>query len=241
MNTLVLGRRGLGKTTLAVWRGKLLNKHIIAWSPGAQFAKQADFRTYDLPELLDYIDESEEESTYLAEYIPDAADDLNEQFVYFGQALWRYGDFALIVDEAEELQSPAQINPMLNKYIRQAPRREKGEADAVDIIQTSHFPVDFHKVSFGLSDEYYLFRLKRDLDYERIEKEFGLEIRSAVEMTKTPQTDPPGRDVVYIHGDTNEYEVMTDPALWNTAKKKPPTDITGKDKQEEYGRGMGAA
>lgn len=219
MNTLVLGRRGLGKTTLAVHLARKLNPHVIAWSPNAQF-KMADYRTANLDELLDRIEDSEEDEAFFAEYIPDG--DLDTNFTIFGHQLWRYGDFVLIVDEANELQTFQKINPVLARYIRRAPRREKGDENPVDIIQTTHFPVDLHRVSFGLSDDAYIFRLTRELDIERIRREFGDAIAEETMRLKTPETDPPGRDVLHVNIVTRQYEVIEDSDTWNEkiAKEK---------------------
>lgn len=218
MNDLVLGRRGLGKTTLAVHIADGLNKHKIAWSPNAQF-KMADFRTQNLEDLMDAIEDSEEDESFFAEYIPDG--DLDANFTVFGSQLWRYGNFVLIVDESNELQTPQRINDILARYIRRAPRREKGDADPVDIIQTTHFPVDLHRVSFGLSDYAYIFRLSRERDFERIRVEFGEDVEQEVRLLRTPETTPPGRDVLKINIVTKEYEIITDSDTWNTKIAKP--------------------
>lgn len=214
MNTLILGRRGLGKSTLAVWRGRQLSKHIIAWSPSAQFS-MADYRTTNWEDLIDFIDGANDDEEYLAEYIPQ--DDLEADFNFVGEKLWEYGGYALVVDEANELQSPSKINDVLSRFIRRAPRREKGddESEIIDIIQTTHFPVDLHKVSFGLGDEAYIFRLTRLRDKIRIEDELGPEIAAAVDSARTPETHPPGRDVVYANIVNREFHVMENPEEWN--------------------------
>lgn len=216
MNTLILGRRGLGKSTLAVWRARQLSKHIVAWSPGAEF-RAADLHITARDELLDFMDsasdDEEEEQPYFVEYIADG--DLEENFDRFARVLWKFGDYALIVDEANELQTPASINPMLARFIRRAPRREKGDENPIDIIQTSHFPVDFHRISFGLADEAFIFRLTRLRDWERIRDEFGEAVAQAVDQAKTPETDPEGRDVIHLNVVTEKFQLMQDPDEWN--------------------------
>jgi DNA helicase HerA-like ATPase len=162
---------------------------------------------------IDFIDSADDEESYFVEYIPDG--ELDVDFSIFGRMLWKYGDLVLVVDEANELQSPAASNNILSRYIRRAPRREKGEADPVDIIQTSHFPVDFHKTSFGLADEAWIFRLTRERDIQRIRNELGDDVADAVMETRTPEMMPPGRDVVHVNIVTREFEVVTDSDSWN--------------------------
>jgi hypothetical protein len=182
----------------------------------------ADFHTSNLEELQDYLDDADEEKGYFVEWIADG--DLDADFTLLGRILWGFGNYVLIVDEANELQTPAQINPILARYIRRAPRREKGERDPIDIIQATHFPVDLHRVSFGLADDAYIFRLTRERDFIRIRAELGEEVADAVGQTKTPETNPPGRDVVHVDIVTHEYEVMTEPKDWymRIEKEKEP-------------------
>lgn len=219
MQNLVLGRRGLGKTTLAVHLAFEMNQHVVAWSPNAQF-KMANFRTSSREELTDYLDDLDEErrERELIEYVPDG--DLDLDFTLFGTALWPYGDFVLIIDETNELQTYSRINPVLARYIRRAPSREKGDDNPIDIIQTTHFPVDLNRVSFGLSDYAYIFRLTRELDLERIGKELGEEIAEIVKTLRTPQTDPPGRDVIKVDIVTREYEIISDSDSWDMKIKR---------------------
>lgn len=211
MNTLIMGRRGTGKTTLAVWKARQLNIRAIAWSPNAEY-ENSDLRTTDLDTLIDYIDTREDDEGYFVEYIaePPYDDNFNE----FGRRLWSFNDFVLIVDEASEIQSPMWMNDQLNRYIRRAPRREKGEAGPIDIVQTTHFPVDLHKVSFGLGDDAYIFNLTQRLHVDRIERELGAEVAAAVRSARTPESSSPGRDVVHINLITQKFEVMEDPEEW---------------------------
>lgn len=219
MNSLILGRRGLGKSTLAVWRARQLSNHIVVWSPSAQFA-MADYRTSNTKDLLDFIEGADQEEEYLVEYIP--GDNLEADFTFVGEKLWEYGGYVFIVDEANEVQSPAKINEVLGRFIRRAPRREKGDDEeiCVDIVQTSHFPVDLNKVSFGLGDEAFIFRLTRARDMMRIEEELGEEVATAVAETRTPETEPAGRDVVHVNITTRQFDVMTDPDEWNIRLRK---------------------
>lgn len=213
MNTLILGRRGLGKTTLAVWHAQTLSNHIVAWSPGAQF-KNADVRTHDLEVIDDWMDNADNDEDYFLEYVPEG--DYDTDFTTFAMTIKQYGDFVLIIDEASEIQSPSKINDRLDKLIRRAPRREKGEKRPIDIVQTTHFPVDLHRTSFGLSDDAYIFRLTRQRDIDRIRVELGDSVADAVEGTKTPETSPAGRDVVHVNITTQQFEIMEDPTKWNT-------------------------
>jgi hypothetical protein len=180
-------------------------------------------RTQSIDELFDEFDDVEDNDQWVAEYVPPGRD-LDEEFKAFGNALWGWGNFTFIIDESSEIQSPGQVNPVLAQYMRRCPRREKGDKNPVDVIQTTHFPVDLNKVSIGLADEAYIFKLTRERDYFRVRTEFGEQVATAVSQLKTPESYPPGREVVKVNVDTGEFFIMTDPEQWHVEMRKPKND-----------------
>lgn len=141
------------------------------------------------------------------------------------------------------------INPWLSRFIRQAPRRERGDENPVDIIMTAHRPQDINGVVLGQADYEYLFRQTKSRDLEYIAKEFDfdggallcescekdlfnasheeqkpvrLPLVEVVRKLRTPQSDDPGRDVVKVPIESpEEYTVLTDEKEWYVNIRKP--------------------
>ena len=234
MNSLVIGRRGLGKSTLAEFLANQETDNKIIFDPNNQF-KDAHFVTSDLEELKDHLEEfeSDDENSLFVAYVPTGEVEL--EWDRFAPAVWSYGDYALIIDEAHWLQKPSYINPWLSRFIRQAPRRERGDENPVDIIMTAHRPQDIHGVVLSQCDYEYLFRTTKRRDLEYIEKEFefdsdeelllfdGRQRPPIVQVVRSLRTPPEGRDVVRIPiEEPQNYEVWTDAERWHVDIRKPP-------------------
>ncbi len=220
MNNLIMGRRGLGKSTLAEFLALQLNRDLVIFDANNQF-KDAEHRTSDVQEVEEILDahsSSDDPSPLSLSYIP--LGDVESDWNKFARAIWNFGDYSLIVDEAHRLQKPQYVNLWLDRFMRQAPRRERNDAQPIDIIQTYHRPTDVNGIVLGLADYAYVFRTTKRRDVEWIEKEWGEELASAVQQLRTPpigvkpRRDDP-RDVIKVPiEEPSEYEVITDPHSW---------------------------
>jgi len=252
MNVLIMGRRGLGKTTLAEFIAMKLNPNRVAFDPGDQYQ---DFlvRTSDLQVVRDEFERDWKDEPLSLSYIPPVgpdptADQVEPFWNEFANLLWSFtgrheggASYSLIVDEASELQSPTYVNPWLMRFIRRAPRRERGDENPIETIQTFHRPQDLNGIVASQVDEYYIFNMTKQRDLEVIAKEWGDEISEAVKNLRTPKSDPPGRDVLRIDAETNEWEVISDPNLWYVdirrapEKQGPPPGWRMHELQNHYG------
>lgn len=227
-----IGRRGLGKTSLAGFQASQLNPNQIWFDPGNQ-VKYVDLKTGDVNEMKKRLEEWPEGESFTIAFTPGHGD-IEAYWNRFAATLWPFvGDhkdaasFVLGVDEAHRLQSPQYLNDWLDEFIRRSPRRERGDDNPIDLIQTTHAPQDLHRVSWGESDYIYLFNIFDKRALKAIDEQFHdkiPDIKEIVTNLKTPKTG--GRDVLEIESETAAYRVITDPNEWKSdiRKPKPPKD-----------------
>ncbi len=233
MNVLIMGRRGLGKTTLAEFIALQLNPNRAAFDPGDQYQDFA-VRTSDLEEVRKEFERDWKDEPLSLAYVPPVgpdptADQVEPFWNDFANLVWSFtgrhdggASYSLIIDEASELQSPTYVNPWLMRFIRRAPRRERGDVNPVETIQTFHRPQDLNGIVASQVDEYYIFNMTKQRDLEVIAKEWGEEISQAVAHLKTPKSEPPGREVLRIDAETGDWEIISEPESWYIDIRKTP-------------------
>lgn len=219
MNIAVMGKRYMGKSTLARFLAERIqqrkNAHtIIAFDPKRTFRTVP--HTSDIAELEVLLTECDNR---MVSYQPleDVSEKrgMDEEFNLFFEAIGieyhlGYGKdssrldlrpIVLIVDEASFLQAGQYINPNLARLIRLA------DAHNFFLIQTSHRPTDFVRLSRSQFEEVYSFRqtLREDLDVIRVwTDEETAEIISRL----------PDHHVVRYVLDGNEREIWSQPDNW---------------------------
>jgi hypothetical protein len=139
----------------------------------------------------------------------------------FARELWDYtgqhedgASYALIIDEAHELQGSQWIDDWLARFIRRSPRRERGDENPVDLIQTTHNPQDLNRLTFSQQDEVFIFNMFDRRALKAISDQWGEEVAEEVKKLRTPKTG--GRDVLQVEAETGEYKVLTNPEEWNS-------------------------
>jgi len=225
MNILDIGRRGLGKSTLAQSQACELNRNQIYFDPSDQFFS-VQYRVNDLEKFSRILDGIPEEESYSIAYSPPRGN-VEERWDEFASTLWEFigihdgaASFALVIDESHRLQSPNYMNDWLDEYIRRTPRRERGDPNPIDIIQTTHYPQDLHRTSWGESDEIYFFNVFDKRAWKAISEQFGDEVAVKVSKLATPKTG--GREVLRVTSETGETELISDPMTWYCNIKRPP-------------------
>jgi hypothetical protein len=256
MIVLVIGRRGLGKTTLAEWRAQRFNMNAAAFDPRGQFRSYA-VQTSDLKEVEKEFsrDWTREEPLSLAYRPPrviqeDGSIDereLENHWNKFAHLLWQFtgeddgcASYCLIVDEAHNLQSPQSVNGWLSTFVREVPTRERHDKNPVDIIMTSHRLQDFHGSVTSQVGEIYIFNMIKPRDLKVVQDEWGEDLAERVRSLRTPRSTPPGRDVLFIDPETGESRLMDNPAEWFVNIRKPRVDAMSKvvKLHEKYGDGI---
>jgi len=230
MNVLVIGRRGLGKSTLAMWKADELNGNQIYFDPGNQF-QNVDLKTYDLKEFQERLENWPEDESFVISYVPPKGN-VEAWWNLFASTVWDFtgvhdgaSSFVLVIDEAHRIQSPQTINDNLDEFIRRSPRRERGDANPIDIIQTTHLPQDLFRVSWSESDYVYFFNVFDKRALKAIDEQYGTKIPNVTELVsnlKSPKTG--GREVLEIESETGAYRIITNEAEWarNIKTRKPP-------------------
>src|ERR1035438_6457449 len=170
MNSIAVGGREEGKTTLALWLARQSHLAVFVFDPRGIFVGEV---VYSPEELQAAIDRHAEEGWTDDPIVYRFEGDPEEAFAEMSGVLFppqfTRGGFALIIDEAGELQGANRICDELRRVVSQHPTdKTPGRApeDRVHVIQTSHRLAEYHgKIKTCLND-LYIFRTRnpRDLD-----------------------------------------------------------------------------
>jgi len=217
MNALVNGVRRKGKSTLAYALAEARARVIIIWDPNDNYRKFLAFS--DLVSFGSFLasradqtfDAGEKQHEFTVRYI--AGDEPTwEDFDAFVRIVRDNcgGTYAVIVDEADMLQTRAKMSSGLAWFVRRAPT-EADAPETVHVFQTTHSPKDVYTRSRNLITDFYIFRIQEpgDLDY-------------LVELTGDPSLPDlvrnlKGREVLHWQLDElgePKIDVANDPAEW---------------------------
>lgn len=229
-NILIVGRRGLGKSTLAQKVAENINSNQIYFDPSDQFLSVTNHAN-DLERFISMLENVPKDESYSIAYNPPRGN-VEEHWDDFAARLWEFtgrhedaASFALVVDESHRLQSPQVINDWLDEYIRRSPRRERNDFNPIDLIQTTHYPQDLHRVSWGESDEIYFFNVFDRRAMRILDEQYGVkspEVTHIVSNLKTPKTG--GREILRVEQETGATELIDDERSWFIDIKTPPPE-----------------
>lgn len=224
-NYLIIGRRGLGKSTLAQTKANELNPNQIYFDPGNQF-QSVRYKTSSLDDFFKRLEEWPEDVPFTMSYVPPKGS-VEAHWHEFASRLWDFvgqhegaASFVLIVDESHRLQSPQAIDDMLDEFIRRSPRRERNDNNPIDIIQTTHYPQDLNRTSWGESDEIYFFNVFQRNARKAIADQFGDEVAEEIATLRTPKNGGT-RDVLKVESETGAYEVIDNEQVWYSNIRVP--------------------
>lgn len=211
MQAILIGVRRQGKSTLSLYLARKCanegagNGGVIIFDPNNQFRTiHAVYTTEDLQWELEKNEIRE------VRFLPDT-DNIRASFDAFANVVWNTigGTYSLIIDEADELQSPNTIEPMYARFVRRAPT-EIDAPNTVHLFSATHQIADFNRIVKALASDWYMFRtiLARQLD--AIAEQWGEEIAEHVSQL------PP---YTFVHawlgeGGERKFEIISDPASW---------------------------
>jgi hypothetical protein len=234
MNELIIGRRGTGKSTLARSEAAKLNTHQIFFDPGDQF-ENVECKIATVKQLHEQLEKdwsADGDGPVSISYVP-ASSAVQAEWDAFARELWDFtgtheeaASYALVIDETHELQGSQWIDDWLARFIRRSPRRERGDPNPVDLIQTTHNPQDLNRLTFSQQDEIFIFNMFDRRALKAIADQWGEEVAEAVKQLRTPKTG--GRDVLQVEAETGEYKVLTNSEEWYTdiRVRKEPKDLS---------------
>jgi hypothetical protein len=217
MNALVNGVRRKGKSTLAYALAHERARVIIIWDPNDNYRRFLAFDNLD--GFRDFL----QQRTYETFDTYQRKREFTVRFVQGDEPEWEdfdefvrvvrencSGTYAVIVDEADMLQTRARMSSGLAWLVRRAPT-EADAPETVHVFQTTHSPKDVYTRSRNLITDFYLFRIQEpgDLDY-------------LVELTGDPGLPEvvrnlKGREVVHWFLDEEgepKIVVEFDPSTW---------------------------
>ena len=198
--SLILGRRRQGKSTLALSIALSTGKTVIIFDPNNQYEAIPS-----IDNLADFMKASGDDGKQAIGRI--VAEPPIDEWQTIADELdggsWRWGDYALIVDECSMLMNSSKVNPALERYIRTSPKD-------VDLILTTHRMVDVNPLLRALCTDWYFFQTHIDIDIEAMADNFG-------KVIAAKSTQLPNYQVLHFWlapGGTPEHEVWDKPEEW---------------------------
>lgn len=206
MNEIVCGRRAEGKSTFALYRARLRHgAGVVVFDPRGMFDGE---RCYSADEVDTAIRSGAWQHGPII-YIPDgdvraALTDLCE--VLFPPQFTRF-NFSLIVDEANQVQSPHSPHAALERAVRLHP------IDRITIIQTTHRLADLHGLPKALMDDLTMFCTTHPGDLDVL-----YDYSESPEVVEIVKTLPHHHALHYSYSRQHggQWEVLDDPAKWFT-------------------------
>lgn len=196
--TLILGRRRQGKSTLAGAIAVASKKTVVVFDPDGQF--NAWPQLYRVQDLITYLDSG---VVSCAVYRPERLD-IASEWTAFADCLWEFEDYTVIIDEASMLQSANWKDDRLERFLRRAP-------DSVHIIQTTHRIIDVNKLARQNVTDLFCFQTGVRADLEMIRADVCEDIPDVISGL------PPYHVLHYWRGNGGQHQhtVWNDPRKWD--------------------------
>lgn len=169
MVTVVLGRRGCGKTTTI--RQKVSSKpRLLIFDTLAEYSSSGRvFR--DILPFIDYV-EKNQYGQFRAVYQPIDNSDLEQPFSDFLRVAWIVGDCTIVVDEVDQVSSAISVPDSLARNLRYGRHRK------ISIIAASRRAADVPRLITSQADELVSFNQTEPRDISYIEAFAGREFAS---------------------------------------------------------------
>jgi len=168
MNALIVGKRRMGKSTLALALGRMHSNIIIVYDPNTQYRDFGPARSIAEIDaaMAHFSDEANElpPEPVVMVFRP-RTESIDEDFSALAEMLWKWDGFSFVVDEAPTLQTPHNINDRLARLLRQGPA-------GVSVFQTCHRVVDVNRLARALCTDYFFFRSTQQKDVGNMAAEF---------------------------------------------------------------------
>jgi hypothetical protein len=209
MLDLIIGRRELGKTTLAVSLCRHFSTRVI-FDP-RHMIKTSPIILYETSQVRGVLYELLNEQ---AEIIVRPNFDVDETFDAMCGEIYRWlkdnpGEpFCLLIDEVRFLEAPEQ-NSFFDHIVRCVPRSD------VTVVLTCHRLVDLATDLRAISDYWLIFRLTLAADMDRVRERCGEEVAVAVENLNPFE---------YVIWDDSKgvWKIRTDKETWKVDLDKIP-------------------
>jgi len=185
--TVILGRRGCGKTTNIKARLHSESRLIIFDTLAEYGACGRVFR--DPLAMVDYL-ERRQRTYFKCVYQPVEAEDLTEPFSYVMRAVWICGDCTLVLDEIDQVSSPSSVPFELRRNLNYGRHR------SIKVILSSRRAANVPRLVTSQADEIVSFNQIEPRDVKYIEEFCGSEFAERTKRLPKYQciTFRPGQD-----------------------------------------------
>ena len=164
MISVVLGRRGCGKTTLI--RGYVASKpRLLIFDTLAEYGSSG--RTFSTIEPMISFVESRQYLQFRAVYQPIDSRDLEEAFSDFMRLCWIVGDCTIVIDEIDQVSSAVSVSPELARNLRYGRHRK------LFVIAASRRAAEVPRLITSQADELISFNQTEPRDVKYIEDYAG--------------------------------------------------------------------
>lgn len=212
---LLLGRRELGKTTLAIYMARKVPYQVI-FDPRGLCTPTTGARVTTPDELASAIRAMQHETAPIKELIVTPRDDVQEMFdgtagfvKYWAETYPRTDHaMAFVVDEARFVD--LKRSRAFGWVTRASPR------DLFHVIVTAHRPTDVPTDLRAIADHWYLFRCSQEHDLDAIEERCGTRAAGTVSRLEPHH---------FLHWDDSigAYTVNKTPQSWKIELRSPST------------------
>jgi hypothetical protein len=197
--SVITGRRGKGKTSLAYHCARELGKGVLVFDPTEAF--EIGTIVHSRGEMDAALEEDVSPIVWQVVDSETRKDAIEADLREFVSALKHIRDIAVVVDETSYMQSPNWIAPALDDEIRVGRRRHH------DVYLTQHRMADCNGILLDLVTEFKFFQTKNPRSLERIAEYCGEQVAGLVSMLG---------DHEFLHFDVEKdlYYVNCEPEFW---------------------------
>lgn len=222
---LILGKRRQGKSTLAF--ALAINRHsvVVIFDPDRQYQHCADIPMYvanvsEIPMAMNLLMRAMENPSLGTTVIAVTPEKKIQDEVWnaFSDTVSQYpGGYAVIIDEAWNLQKANSINPKLQDMIRSSGNRPPIGSGSVEhnedftLIQTSHRFADLSTNVRSVATDFYIFRSTLTHDLDAIEAAFSPHV------TRADVIGLGDHQAIHVTDDHNggiKVTILADPRKW---------------------------
>lgn len=191
-NGLVMGKRGRGKTTLALHLARSLGLTVCVFDINRQF----DFPAALVADRNDLESRLYEGADFIV-FRPGL--DIDAGFEEFAQGISNWRDLTILVDESSRLQASNSLHPWLDEFIRRG--RD------IHLLQTFHRPSDAANICRALASDWYIFQTRQPASLACVADQCGAEVAEIVSSLGA-------REYVHWDDDAETCERVNDAGTW---------------------------
>lgn len=213
MTTLVIGERGEGKTSLALYLAQKRSSVVLVFEPKAdESVAMCDF-VYSDSELDESLEKAKSDKKALVAFVP--TQDTYEGFSEFISVVrspnprigYAFGGVSIVIDEAWCLMNAKTSHPELENLLRLAPRVPP---NVINVFVCAHRAADINRRTHFFSDEIFIFRTTEVDELETLEKKWHPSIPHYVSAF------PDGEHhAAQYNKNTKALTIWKNPEIWN--------------------------